>query len=109
MLAHVRPNRKAPKSGRPRAKQKNHLWLNTLLLAVITAVITLLLLKTDLAQFFVSKERLLKFMDALGPWAALGLIFLQAAQVIVAPIPGDVVNMVGGFVYGPILGVALST
>src|SRR5271157_5718892 len=109
MLAYVRPNRKAPKSKRLQAKQKTSLWLNALLLIVVTAVITLLFLKTDLAQFFMSRERLLMFIDSLGPWAAIGLIFLQAAQVIVAPIPGDAVNMVGGFLYGPFLGVALST
>lgn len=101
MRAHVRPPKKA--------KKETSLWLNTLILLVITAIVTLLILKTDVAQFFISRERLLKFMDSLGPWAAVGLIVLQAAQVVIAPIPGDAVNMAGGFLYGPVLGVALST
>ena len=88
---------------------KDTLWLNLLLLLAITTAITLLVLKTDLAQFFVNKERLLKFLDTLGPWAVAGLVFLQAIQVVVAPVPGDVINMVGGFVYGPVLGIILST
>jgi uncharacterized membrane protein YdjX (TVP38/TMEM64 family) len=94
---------------RRRANQKAALWLDALLLLVVTAVITLLVLKTDLAQFFVSRERLIKFMDSLGPWSGIGLILLQAVQVVVPPVPGDVVNMVGGFLYGPFLGVLLST
>ena len=48
-------------------------------------------------------------MDSLGPWAAFGLIVLQAAQVVIAPIPGEVTTLLGGFLYGPFLGVIIST
>ncbi len=53
--------------------------------------------------------RLLRFLDSLGPAAFIGFILLQAAQVIVAPIPGEVTGFLGGILYGPSLGVILST
>jgi uncharacterized membrane protein YdjX (TVP38/TMEM64 family) len=39
-----------------------------------------------------------------GPWGALALIGLQVAQVLLAPIPGQALGLVGGYVYGPWLG-----
>ena len=55
------------------------------------------------------QARLLRFLDYLGPAAFIGFILLQAAQVVVAPIPGEVTGFLGGILYGPFLGVILST
>lgn len=52
---------------------------------------------------------MLGFLDSLGPLAFIGFIFLQIAQVVVAPIPGEVTGLLGGYLYGPALGVILST
>ncbi len=52
---------------------------------------------------------MLGFLDSLGHLAFIGFILLQAAQVVAAPIPGEVTGLLGGFLYGPILGVMLST
>jgi len=42
-----------------------------------------------------------------GPWAALTLVALQALQVVVFWIPGEVVQVAGGMVFGPWVGTAL--
>ncbi len=55
------------------------------------------------------QERLKRFLDSLGPAAFVGFILLQAAQVVIAPIPGEVTGFLGGILYGPYLGVLLST
>ena len=55
------------------------------------------------------RERLRGFLNSLGPLSFIGFIFLQALQVIAAPIPGEVTGLLGGFLYGPFLGVILST
>lgn len=52
---------------------------------------------------------MLDFLDSLGPLAFIGFILLQSAQVVVAPIPGEVTGLLGGFLYGPLPGVVLST
>ena len=41
---------------------------------------------------------------SLGPLAPLGLIALGALQIVFAPIPGYVVQMAGGYLFGPVLG-----
>lgn len=71
--------------------------------------ITLLFYKTGLFHFFLDKERLIKFLEDLGPLAFLGFILLQTCQVVAAPIPGEVTGLLGGFVFGKVTGIILST
>jgi uncharacterized membrane protein YdjX (TVP38/TMEM64 family) len=49
------------------------------------------------------------FLESLGPWSFVGFIGLQITQVVIAPIPGDVTGLIGGYLYGPWLGILLST
>jgi uncharacterized membrane protein YdjX (TVP38/TMEM64 family) len=42
-------------------------------------------------------------------WGFAGFIFLQVVQVVAAPIPGEASGLLGGYLYGPVLGVLLST
>jgi len=39
-----------------------------------------------------------------GVWGPLIYILMQAAQVLIAPIPGQVIGLIGGFLFGPIWG-----
>ena len=55
------------------------------------------------------RERLKGFLNSLGPLSFIGFIFLQALQVIAAPVPGEVTGLIGGYLYGAFLGVILST
>lgn len=71
--------------------------------------ISFLFYQTGLIHFFLNREKLLGFLDSLGPLAFLGFILLQVLQVIAAPIPGEATGLLGGYLYGPLLGVALST
>ena len=70
---------------------------------------TAVLYETGLVRFFLSREKLLHFLDSLGPLAFIGFILLQVAQVVLAPIPGEVTGLLGGYLYGPVPGVVLST
>jgi uncharacterized membrane protein YdjX (TVP38/TMEM64 family) len=55
------------------------------------------------------RERLQGFLNSLGPLSFMGFIFLQALQVVAAPVPGEVTGLLGGFLYGSCLGIILST
>ncbi len=90
-------------------KRKPSLWINVFILLIAITGTTVLFYKTDLAHFFMSRKKILLFIDSLGPWSACGLILLQAVQVVMAPIPGEVTTMIGGYLYGPFLGVVVST
>ncbi|MDI6801545.1 MAG: TVP38/TMEM64 family protein [Thermodesulfovibrionales bacterium] len=90
-------------------KIKNNIWLKPLLLIVIVGGLTFIFYKTGLIHFFLNKKRLLDFLDSLGPVAFIGFILLQTAQVVAAPIPGEVTGLLGGFLYGKLVGIFLST
>ena len=88
---------------------KNHIWIKLLVLLFIVGGITLIFYETGLIHFFLNKERLVRFLNSLGPATYIGFILLQVVQVVAAPIPGEVTGLLGGFLYGRFLGVVLST
>lgn len=79
------------------------------MLLLIVAGITVVSYETGLIHFFLNKEKMMSLLDSLGPLSFIGFILLQSAQVVAAPIPGEVTGLLGGFLYGPFLGVLLST
>src|SRR5262245_18878605 len=48
-------------------------------------------------------------IQAWGPLAPVVFILIQALQVVVAPIPGEVTGLLGGYVFGLCLGFVYST
>jgi uncharacterized membrane protein YdjX (TVP38/TMEM64 family) len=68
-----------------------------------------ILYKAGAFHFFMDRQKLQTFLSSLGPLSFMGFILLQAFQVVAAPIPGEVTGLLGGFLYGPALGLLLST
>ncbi len=62
-----------------------------------------------LFHFFMDRGRLVTWIHSLGAWGFAGFILLQVVQVVAAPIPGEATGVLGGYLYGPIVGVLLST
>jgi len=60
-------------------------------------------------RYFFEGRRLKVFLASFGPFSAVAFIFLQAFQVVVAPVPGEVTGFVGGLLFGKLYGTALST
>ena len=60
-------------------------------------------------SIFLSKEKMTQFLSSLGPLSFIGFIVMQASQVVISPIPGEVTGFIGGFLYGKFLGIILST
>lgn len=96
----VEPKGKPPRNGT---------WLKFLLLLFIVVGFGGLLYWTGLVGFFFDRERLTRFLESLGMWSFAGFIFLQVVQVIAAPIPGEVSGFLGGYLYGPYIGILLNT
>ncbi len=88
---------------------KNKTWLRLLILVGIIGGSTFILYETGLISFFLNKEKMMNFLNSLGPLSFVGFILLQASQVIISPIPGEVTGLIGGFLYGKFLGIILST
>ncbi|MGM0372478.1 MAG: TVP38/TMEM64 family protein [Halobacteriota archaeon] len=47
-------------------------------------------------------------VESFGVLAPLAFILIQATQVVVAPIPGQVLALAGGYAFGPVLGTVYS-
>jgi uncharacterized membrane protein YdjX (TVP38/TMEM64 family) len=80
----------------------------TILIALITTGV-LLFFQYDLYSFFVSRRKLIHFVNSFGPLSVFIFIGLQVIQVLVAPIPGEINGFIGGYLYGPVLGTVYST
>jgi uncharacterized membrane protein YdjX (TVP38/TMEM64 family) len=63
----------------------------------------------DVGEFYSSKKRLRRFLVSFGPYSAAVFTLLQALQVVIAPIPGELTGVVGGYLYGNAFGFLLST
>lgn len=60
-------------------------------------------------RLFVRADDLAHFLTSLGPASFIGFIIVQAFQVVVSPIPGEITGFIGGYLYGTVLGILLST
>lgn len=63
----------------------------------------------DFEGVYSSSDKLSKFLESLGPYSPAVFVLLQVLQVIAAPVPGELTGVAGGYVYGEIFGVILST
>jgi uncharacterized membrane protein YdjX (TVP38/TMEM64 family) len=88
---------------------KNRAGLRLFILIGVVAGLTFILYQVGVVSFFLNKERMTHFLNSLGPLSFVGFMVLQAAQVIISPIPGEVTGLIGGFLYGKFLGIVLST
>jgi uncharacterized membrane protein YdjX (TVP38/TMEM64 family) len=72
---------------------------------VLTVVLVGLTVAADrYLGFLTDAERARAFVRSYGPLAPLVFIGLQVAQVVLAPIPGQVLAVVGGYLFGAWLG-----
>ncbi len=84
-----------PSPGRP-------LRLRLLIVLVLAALLIapLVIWREELAHIFANREQIVVQVRAAGAWGPLVVIGLIIAQTVVAPIPGQMVNLVAGYLYG---------
>jgi uncharacterized membrane protein YdjX (TVP38/TMEM64 family) len=54
----------------------------------------------QLLDFFSNTDKIQSFVESAGPWGPILFVILQIAQVVLAPIPGNVTTAVGGLAFG---------
>jgi uncharacterized membrane protein YdjX (TVP38/TMEM64 family) len=60
-------------------------------------------------RFFLNPKGLQSFIASFGPYAKVVFVIVQALQVVLAPVPGEVTGFVGGYLFGSKLGTICST
>jgi len=72
------------------------------------AVAALFIWHQPLLSFFADRARVQGFVTRFGLWAPLAAILLHVAQVLLAPIPGQVIDAVNGYLFGTAWGTIYS-
>lgn len=75
--------------------------LGILALAVLIYLSLDIVFHGPLTQFLSNRDQILLAVESFGFFAPLVYILLQIVQTVAAPIPGQVVGSVGGFLFGP--------
>jgi len=84
----------------PRARRR--VVVHVLVLALLFVGVAVLLRRH--VVFLTDADAARAYVRGFGVWAPLVLIALQAIQIVLAPIPGQVLGAVGGYLFGPWLG-----
>jgi uncharacterized membrane protein YdjX (TVP38/TMEM64 family) len=71
-------------------------------------VAALLIWHEPLLSFFADRAKVQGFVTRFGLWAPLATIVLHVAQVLLAPIPGQVIDAVNGYLFGTAWGTVYS-
>lgn len=85
-------------------RNRTLLRVGVLVVLLVGATLTVRVVTPELFE----PRALRAFVLGFGPFAPVVFVLLQATQVVVAPIPGQVVGLVGGYLFGPIWGAAYS-
>jgi uncharacterized membrane protein YdjX (TVP38/TMEM64 family) len=80
-------------------------------LAILGFLTIILVLKylPRILELTVSLDKFRDYIISLGSFGSVVLIFFQMLQTIIAPIPGEVIQVAGGYVYGVTFGVIYTT
>ncbi|MEZ4676058.1 MAG: hypothetical protein R2932_17675 [Caldilineaceae bacterium] len=89
--------------------QREWVWYLLLLCVIIVGGGLLIDQYERQSEIIRDRKQLQAFVDQLGWMGPLALIFFNALQIVVAPVPGYVVQLAAGFLYGPWWGGLWST
>ena len=77
-------------------------------LAVVVLFVALYVGVRRHAPFLLDEAELREWIDGFGALAPLVFVVVQTLQVVVAPIPGQVLALVGGYLFGSVAGTVYS-
>ena len=89
---------------RKRIARKTKIKIAALAVVVTFLVIYIILdvaFNGPITSLVMNQEKLASYIQSMGAFGPLLYITLQIAQTVFAPIPGQVVGGVGGFLFGP--------
>jgi uncharacterized membrane protein YdjX (TVP38/TMEM64 family) len=95
---------------------KAKLAISISVLALLTAALVWLAFTGLLPRYwqegialFENRDQLRAYLQSWGPRAPFAFIAVQALQVVISPIPGELTGLVGGFLFGTTRSVVYST
>ncbi|MCB2357121.1 TVP38/TMEM64 family protein [Clostridium estertheticum] len=89
-------------------KNKLNMKLVVLILAIISIIVVFRYLPW-IIEITVSPEKFRRYIVSMGNCGIISYLSFQVLQTVVAPIPGEVIQVAGGYIYGSVLGTFYST
>ena len=71
---------------------------------LVAAIVALIIWWQPIYGFLANREQVLNWIEGLGVWGPLAITLLEMIQALLAPIPGQAIEAVSGYLYGPWLG-----
>lgn len=92
-------------------KKKIGLVLNILAAALFIAVISYLTARyaSEITTFVSNLDQFRAYLKSFGPWSAVAFMSFQVLQVVIAIIPGEPIQIAGGYIFGTFWGTVYST
>jgi uncharacterized membrane protein YdjX (TVP38/TMEM64 family) len=89
---------------------RRHLLIHAILLSVFLALIVFVSIRyaPGITRLLRHPDKFKDYLASYGPVSALIYILAQAIQIIIAVIPGEIVQIAGGYVFGTALGTLYS-
>jgi uncharacterized membrane protein YdjX (TVP38/TMEM64 family) len=81
-------------------------WWIWLIVGVVLAALAaaLIIWWRPIYDFLANQEQVRGWVEGLGAWGPLAIVLLEMIQALLAPIPGQAIEAVSGYLYGPWLG-----
>lgn len=93
---------------RPLSRCRRIRWVTAAGVLAVLLAVGWLIWRAGRASPFADMARLQAWLARMGAWAPAGVILLNALQAFVSPLPGQPLNLLSGYLYGPFLGTLLS-
>lgn len=80
-------------------------WVWLIAGAVLLALVAALVLWwRPIYEFVADQEQIRSWVEGLGAWGPVAIVLLEMIQALLAPIPGQAIEAVSGYLFGPWLG-----
>lgn len=94
----------------PERRAPVHWWVWVIVgLILVTLIAALIFWWQPIYEFLSNPEQVRAWVEGLGAWGPAAIILLEMIQALLAPIPGQAIEAVSGYLYGPWLGTLLPT
>jgi uncharacterized membrane protein YdjX (TVP38/TMEM64 family) len=95
---------------RPGGSKNNSIVLNIALAAVFLGTLAYLTIRfgPEFTRLVADPGKFREYLLSFGPWSAVIFFLFQILQVVIAVIPGEPIQIAGGYIFGTIGGTALS-
>jgi uncharacterized membrane protein YdjX (TVP38/TMEM64 family) len=95
---------------KPEKQERSHLIAHLIMLAFFLGLIIFVSVKftPEITRLISRPEKFKEYLASYGPVSALIYILIQMAHIIIVVIPGEIVQMAGGYAFGTVLGTLYS-